>query len=87
MFYSAISALFEYLCYGSTTIIKKIFLLLQCEDRLWSSESDVYRRQILTSKVDHRAVKDETVTQGWVNVGPVSSTVEQHWPNSESVND
>ena len=31
-----------------------IILLFQCEDRLQTSESDVYRRQILTSKVDPR---------------------------------
>ena len=35
----------------------EIFLLLQCEDRLLSSESDVYRRQILTTKVYPRAVR------------------------------
>ena len=27
-----------------------IFVLFQWEDRLWTSESDVYRRQILTYK-------------------------------------
>ena len=35
----------------------EIFLLLQCGDRLESSESDVCRRQILTSKVDPRTVR------------------------------
>ena len=35
----------------------EIFLLLQCGDRLWWAESDVYRRQILTTKVDPRAVR------------------------------
>ena len=35
----------------------EIFLILQCGDRLQSSESDVYRRQILTTKVDPRAVR------------------------------
>ena len=34
-----------------------IFLVLQCGNRLQTSESDVYRRQILTSKVDPRAVR------------------------------
>ena len=34
----------------------EIFLLVQRGDRLKSSESDVYRRQILTTKVDPRAV-------------------------------
>ena len=44
----AVSASFEYLCYGSTAIIN--IILFQCGDRLWTSESDVYRRQNLTSK-------------------------------------
>ena len=35
----------------------EIFLLLQCGDKLQSSESDVYRRQILTTKVYPRAVR------------------------------
>ena len=34
-----------------------IFLVLQCGDRLQTSESDVYKRQILTSKVDLRTVR------------------------------
>ena len=34
-----------------------IFLFLQRGDRLQSSESDVYRRQILTTKIDPRAVR------------------------------
>ena len=34
-----------------------IVLLLQRGDRLWSSESDVYRRQILRTKVYLRAVR------------------------------
>ena len=34
----------------------KYFLLLQRGDRLQPSESDVYRRQILTTKVAPRAV-------------------------------
>ena len=33
-----------------------IFSLLQCRDRLKTSKSDVYRRQILTTKVDPSAV-------------------------------
>ena len=32
-------------------------LLLQCGDRLYTSGSDVYRRQILTSKVDPHNVR------------------------------
>ena len=39
----------------------EIFLLLQRGDRLWSSESDVYRRQILSTKVDPRAVRVEDI--------------------------
>ena len=35
----------------------EIFLLLQCEDRLYTSESDVYRRLILTTKVDRGTVR------------------------------
>ena len=35
----------------------EIALLLQCMDLFKSSESDVYRRQILTTKVDARAVR------------------------------
>ena len=35
----------------------EIFLLSQCAYRLQSSESDVYRRQILTTKVYLRAVR------------------------------
>ena len=49
MSYSALSASFEYLCYGSTAISN--ILLFQCGDRLYTSESDVCRRQILTSNV------------------------------------
>ena len=45
----ALSDSFEYLCYGSTAIIN-IFILT-------ARESDVHRRQILTSKVDPRAVR------------------------------
>ena len=40
----------------------EIRLLSQCGDRLESSESDVYRRQILTTKVDPRAVRAKTQT-------------------------
>ena len=35
----------------------EIVLLFQCGLRLKSSESDVYRRQILTTKVDLRAAR------------------------------
>ena len=46
-------ALFEYLCYGSITFINS--LLCQCRNRLCTSEPDVYRRQVLTYKIDPRA--------------------------------
>ena len=42
----------------------EIFLLLQCGDRLYSSESDVYRRQILTTKVYPRAVRANPLSAG-----------------------
>ena len=37
-------------------------LFLQCEDHLKSSESDVYRRQILTTKVNPRTVRFKGLT-------------------------
>ena len=36
---------------------KEVSSFFQCRHRLYTSESDVYRRQILTSKVDPRAVR------------------------------
>ena len=42
-----LSASFEYPCYGFMTILNS--LLFQCRDRIMTSKSDVYRRQILTS--------------------------------------
>ena len=39
----------------------QIFLLLQCGDRLETSESDVYRRQIVTTKVDPRALRTKAL--------------------------
>ena len=41
----------------------EIILLLQRGDRLYTSESDVYRRQILTAKVDPRAVRVSILAQ------------------------
>ena len=49
----------------------EIFLLLQCGDRLESSESDVYKRQIMSTKVDPRAV-DLTLCPQWVFLPPPS---------------
>ena len=61
----------EYLCYVSTTIINS--LPFQCEDRLQTSESDVYRRQLLTSKVDPRAERvDGTPTTMFVDLAAVT---------------
>ena len=40
----------------------EIFLLLQSGDRIKSSESDVCRRQILTTKVGPRAVRVELIS-------------------------
>ena len=37
--------------------VLEIVLTLQCGDRLYTSESDVYRRQILTTEVDPRVVR------------------------------
>ena len=44
----SLSASFEYLCYGSIAII--MFSIMQRGDRLYTSEPDVYRWQIQTSK-------------------------------------
>ena len=54
MSYLTFSASFEYLCYGSTAV-RSIYIFFKREDRLYKSESDVYRRQILAYKVDPRA--------------------------------
>ena len=51
----ALSDSFEDPCMGVLPL--EIFVLLQRGDRLLSSESDVYRRQILMTKVDPRAVR------------------------------
>ena len=32
------------------------YVYLFCGDQLWTSESDVYRRQIMTPEIEHRAV-------------------------------
>ena len=63
MCYLALSGSFEYLCYGSMAIIN--ILLFQWEDRLYMSESDVYRRQLMTYKDVPRAGRDkQTLGQG-----------------------
>ena len=50
------SASFEYLYFMGLRPFNS-FLFSQCGDRLYKSESDVYRRQILTSKDGPRAEK------------------------------
>ena len=55
----AFSDLFEYLCYESTAIINIFYL----------TESDVYRRQILTTKVDPRAIRVEALGYFCINHG------------------
>ena len=49
----ALTGLFEYSCYVSTTIIH--ILILSVRGRLYTSEPDVYRRQIMTYKDGPRA--------------------------------
>ena len=53
MSYLALSGLFEYSCYVSTAIIH--ILILSARGRLYTSEHDVYRRQIMTYKDGPRA--------------------------------
>ena len=53
MSWFALSASFEYLCYD----ILKILYFFQCGGRLYTSESDMNRRQILMYKDDPRAKK------------------------------
>ena len=52
---SALADSFEYICYGSTA--NRPINIFTVTARGLTSESDVYRRQILTSKVDPRAVR------------------------------
>ena len=53
MSHLSISASFEYLCYGSTTVVTNNFTLTV-------RESDVYRRQTLTYKDGPRAERVST---------------------------
>ena len=62
MSYLALSTSFEYLCYGSTAIINTINLF-QCWDRFYKSESDIYRRQILTHKDGSRTERVSQIIQ------------------------
>ena len=62
MSYSGLSDSFEYLCYGSTAI-RNIFTATVGGGGS-TSEFDVYRRQILTSKVDPRIIKVKYPLQG-----------------------
>ena len=58
MSYLALSHLFEYIFYGYTTTINIEFF--QLGDRLYESESDVYRRQILTDGPSAERVNEDT---------------------------
>ena len=58
----ALSASFEYLCYGSTAIIKRVTLLVR--GSTLTSECDVFRRHNPTSKVDPRTVKVKNIYNG-----------------------
>ena len=60
----------------------EIYFLLQCGDRLYTSESDVYRRQILTTKVDPRAVRVNKVTDIWFNIFVTTLAPSSPWGNS-----
>ena len=46
---------FEYLCYVPTTITKNVILTVRRSTL--GVRSDVYRRQILTTKVDPRTIR------------------------------
>ena len=63
MFSLALSVSFENLVYVMGLRPLEIFLLLQCGDRLYSSESDVYRRQILSTKYDPRTIRVNIVSK------------------------
>ena len=52
MSWLVLPASFEYLCYGSKAIIN--ILLFQCDDRLYTAESDVHGQWIVTANVDSR---------------------------------
>ena len=65
MYWLAVSASFEYLYRGSTTIMNILFFLVR--GSTFMSESDVLRRQILMSKVDPRAVRIDVVSP-WHNL-------------------
>ena len=59
----------SYLCYGSTAIV--FVLLFQCGDPPYTSESDVYRRQNVTFKVNSRTVRVTalpTNKRRWTNI-------------------
>ena len=45
--------------YGSTAVVNILFLSIQCGNRLYTSESDVYRRQILMYKVSPNAEREK----------------------------
>ena len=61
MSYLALSASFEYLCYGSTAIRNILILLVLGSSVRVSSESDVYRRQIVRIKSESDVYRREIV--------------------------
>ena len=63
---ASFSVSFEYLCYGSTAV-KNIFILLVLSDRFYTSESGVYRRQILTYKDGILTDRVKTLTYCYIN--------------------
>ena len=48
--------------YGSTAVVNILILSIQCGNRLYTSESDVYRRQILMYK-DGPSAERENYTE------------------------
>ena len=60
----ALSASFEYLCYGSTAIIDILILKYLI---FYTSESDVYRRQILMYKYGSRIERVNQEKGKWRN--------------------
>ena len=62
MSYLALSDLFKYPWYGSTAIINYVYSYSARIDFSRQNLHDVYRRQILTTKVDPRAVRVKDIT-------------------------
>ena len=66
------------LAYG----LYKYFQFFQRVDRLYMSESDVYRRQILTDKDGPRAERVNPILgRCWTSVEYGGQTLSRHWVN------